>query len=308
MTPPLRLLVAHPDRDTEQAWQAALCTALPEASVEAWQPDSAPADYAVGWAVPAALFATQPALKAFFCAGAGVDDLLSSPEVPPQLPLLRIEDAGMGEQMADYCSAAVLGWFTRGADYARQQTQGQWRELPLQQRADWPIGVFGLGALGQVVVRRFEQLGFPVQGCSRSLLASGVVTLEAFLRRSRVLILLAPLTAQTRGLFTAQRLAWLPPGACLINVARGALVDEAALLAALDSGQLAAAQLDVFAHEPLPAAHPFWQHPRVRVTPHTAAYTVIGPAAIQIAQRIRLLAQGRDVQSLAGWVRRDRGY
>ncbi len=308
MRPPLRLLVAHPDGDTAQAWQAALSAALPQAQVEPWQPDSAPADYAVGWAVQPALFATQPALKAFFCAGAGVDDLLASAAVPPQLPLLRIEDAGMGEQMADYCTAAVLGWFTRRDDYARQQTQGQWRELPLQQRADWPIGVFGLGALGGVVLRRFEQLGFPVQGCSRALLASGAVTLEAFLRRSRVLILLAPLTAQTRGLFNAQRLAWLPRGACLINVARGALVDEAAVLAALDSGQLAAAQLDVFATEPLPAGHPFWQHPRVCLTPHAAAYTVIGPAATQIARRIRQLAQGRDVQEITGWVRRDRGY
>ena len=308
MRPPLRLLVAHPDGDTAQAWQAALSAALPQAQVEPWQPDSAPADYAVGWAVQPALFATQPALKAFFCAGAGVDDLLASAAVPPQLPLLRIEDAGMGEQMADYCTAAVLGWFTRRDDYARQQAQGQWRELPQEHRADWPIGVFGLGALGGVVLRRFEQLGFPVQGCSRALLASGAVTLEAFLRRSRVLILLAPLTAQTRGLFNAQRLAWLPRGACLINVARGALVDEAAVLAALDSGQLAAAQLDVFATEPLPAGHPFWQHPRVCLTPHAAAYTVIGPAATQIAQRIRQLAQGRDVQEITGWVRRDRGY
>jgi glyoxylate/hydroxypyruvate reductase A len=286
----------------------ALAACLPDARVERWQQDSPAADYAVGWAVPPALFTHQPRLKAFFCAGAGVDDLLASHAVPPALPIVRVEDAGMGEQMADYCSAAVLHWFAQGWRYAQQQARGQWRELPLQQRSDWPVGIFGLGVLGRVVAARLASLGFPVHGCTRSDLASGAQELDRFLQASRVLVLMAPLTPLTRGLFDARRLAQLPRGAFLINVSRGALVPEDALLAALQSGQVAAAALDVFEQEPLGSGHPYWHHPAVRVTPHVAAYTVIEPAARQMALRIRALEAGASAESLPGRVSRQQGY
>ena len=120
-----------------------------------------------------------------------------------------------------------------------------------------------------------------------------------------VLVLMAPLTADTRHVIGARALAMLPPGAWLINVARGALVDEGALLAALDTGPLAGATLDVFAHEPLPAAHAFWQHPKIRLTPHVAAQTLIDPSARQVADKIRRLLQR---ESVSGLVDRQRGY
>ena len=120
-----------------------------------------------------------------------------------------------------------------------------------------------------------------------------------------VLILLAPLTPQTRHLIDAHALAALPPGGWLINVARGALIDEAALLAALASGHLAGAALDVFQTEPLPATHPFWQHPKIRLTPHVSAQTLIDPSARQVADKILRLQQGHCV---SGIVDRNRGY
>lgn len=258
--------------------------------------------------MPTELLATQPHLKGFFCAGAGVDDVLAHPTVSREIPLFRLRDAGMAQQMADYCSAAVLAAVTRRDEYAAQQASGEWRELPAAQRADWTVGVFGLGALGSVVAERFRHLQFPVIGCSRRMLESRQIDFDAFLRSVRVLILIAPLTASTRGLFDARALALLPRGAWLINVARGELVDESALAAALDSGNLAGAVLDVFAREPLPAGHSFWRHPRVRVTPHAAAYTVVEPAAAQIAMSIRMLESGNSCVLPVDRVDRDRGY
>jgi glyoxylate/hydroxypyruvate reductase A len=304
----LQLLISHPDAARCAEWVAALGANLPAAQVHDWQADSPPADYAVGWAVPQALFANQQRLRAFFCAGSGVDDLLESGAVPAGLAIIRVEDAGMGVQMADYCTAAVMDWFTQAQLYALQQARMLWRELPQQRRGDWPIGVLGQGVLGRAVTERLAGLGFTVRGCTRGALQSGQVVLEEFLAASRVLILMAPLTPLTRGLMDAHRIAQLPRGACLINVARGALVVESALLGALESGQLAAAALDVFDREPLPLNHPYWHHPQIRITPHIAAFTDIEPAARQIAERIRQLERGVAVQRLAGLVGRERGY
>jgi len=304
----LRILVSHPEPRALTDWCEALAQTLDGAQVEPWRADSAPADYAVGWAVPTALFPLQPQLRGFFCAGAGVDDLLVSTAVPAALPLYRLRDAGMAQQMADYCSAAVLRAVTRQDAYAAQQARGEWRELPLEAREHWTVGVFGLGALGNAVAERFRLLQFPVVGCSRQRLDTGAVDFNAFLQASRVLVLVAPLTPRTRGIIDAAALARLPRGAWLINVGRGALVDEAALRAALDSGQLAGAVLDVFAREPLPAGHPFWCHPRVRLTPHAAAYTLIGPAAVQIAAAIACLERGGDGALPVDRVDRVRGY
>lgn len=312
------LLVSHPDAARRGEWIAALRSALPAADIADWDEASGPADYAVGWAVPPQLFATQPRLKAFFCAGAGVDDLLASASIPAQLPLLRVEDAGMGEQMADYCTAAVLGRVTHRDDFALLQAKHSWHELQPESRADWTIGIFGLGTLGICVARRFTALGFQVIGYSRTrrddavcrsyAAEGGAQELREFLGSSRVLILMAPLTPTTHGFFDAIRLRQLPRGSYVINVARGPLLVESALLAMLDSGHLAGAQLDVFEHEPLPAAHPYWSHARIRVTPHSAAFTQIAPAARQIAAKIRLMETPGGASRVTGLVRRDRGY
>jgi glyoxylate/hydroxypyruvate reductase len=304
----LRILVSHPDPQSRLEWCRCLDARLPGSVVEPWRDASPAADYAVGWAVPTDLFRGQPGLKGFFCAGAGVDDLLGSEAVPDQLPLYRLRDAGMARQMADYCSAAVLAAVTHRDEYAAQQLRGQWRELPPEDRENWRVGVFGMGALGSAIAQRFRHMQFPVAGCSRRDLDSGALDFGAFLAASRVLVLVAPLTARTRGCIDAAALARLPRDAWLINVGRGALVDETALLAALDAGQLAGAVLDVFAREPLPSDHPFWRHPRVRLTPHAAAYTLIGPASMQVAAAIGCLERGEGGVLPVDRVDRARGY
>ncbi len=289
------------------AWLAALRPLLPEAEISVWQPGDAPADYAIVWRPPPAFFAEQRGLRAAFAAGAGVDALLAL-QPPPELPIYRLEDAGMGRQMAEYVLHALLHW-QRGFDvYAAQAAEGRWAPQPLQRREDWTVGLLGCGVLAAPVLEALRQFGFPVQAWTRRprdpvpglALHQGEDGLRTLLGSSRVLVALLPLTAQTRKLLNAERLAQMPRGSYLINIARGGLVDEAALLAALDSGQLAGAALDVCAEEPAPPEHPFWRHPRIRLTPHVAAATQRDEAVAQFAAKLRLLARGETVSGRVG--------
>jgi glyoxylate/hydroxypyruvate reductase A len=312
----MRIVIVY-DNATASAWRDALAAELPQAQVDIWHAgDPQPADFAVGWSPPPQFFVEQPRLRAFLSVGAGVENILSNSKLPPALPIVRVEDAGMGEQMVDYCRYEVLRWMQHREEYAAQQAAGVWRPLPAASRAEWPIGIFGLGLLGRKVASAFASDGFPVNAFSRSNTAGeskvrlfsqiwGPQQFEAFMRETRVLVILAPLTDQTRNKFDLKALQLLPRGACVINVARGGLVVDEALLELLDNGHLLGAALDVFREEPLPKQHRYWTHPKVRITPHIAAVTPIGPAARQMAEKIRLLANDQPV---SGLVDRRRGY
>ncbi|MBB5205596.1 glyoxylate/hydroxypyruvate reductase A [Inhella inkyongensis] len=285
-----------------QALQAALGAGF---AVSAWEDGAPPADYAVVWKPSAAFFAQQTQLKALFAAGAGVDGLLAL-KPPAHIPLIRLEDAGMGVQMAEYVLHALLRWFRRFDRYAEQAARAEWQPLAPERKADWPVGLLGYGALGQPVAQALRALGFPVQAWVRSArpadipLFAGPDQLPAFLRRSRVLVAMVPLTPETARLLNAERLALLPQGAYLINVARGGLVDEAALLAALDSGHLAGAALDVCTPEPAPPEHPFWKHPKVALTPHISAATLREESIQQISAKLQALLRGEAVSGVVG--------
>jgi glyoxylate/hydroxypyruvate reductase A len=313
----MRITVAHHNPASCQRWRDALACELPDAEVDIWgQGRAGSADYAIAWAAPAKDFFDQhDRLKAFFCTGAGVEKLISSPAMPPALPVIRLEDAGMGAQMADYCVYAVLHWLRRRSEYDEQQRARTWKQLPANDLANWPIGVFGLGVLGVQVAHAFRALGFNVNGFARSAHdhpgirafaeQGGAGDFAAFMRASRVLVILAPLTATTQDRFNRETLALLPPSSYVINVARGGLLVEKDLIELLDSGHLAGAALDVFQQEPLPQDHPLWSHPKVRITPHVSAITIIGPSARQVAEKIRRLERGEPV---SGVVDRQRGY
>lgn len=295
---------------SRQRWVDVLSRLLPQAHVH-MQPDGA-ADYAVGWNPGAAFFASNRSLRAFFTISAGVDRLLRNPALPAWLPIVRIENGGMAALIAEYCLHEALRLHRRIAEYEAQQRAGIWRKLEVESKENWPIGVFGLGAIGAPIARTLADAGFRVRGFSRSpKRIDGIECLDerhglrSFLADTRLLIVIAPYTAKTERLFDAERLAWLRPGAWLLNVARGALIDENALLAALDSGHLAGATLDVFATEPLPPEHAFWHHRAIRITPHISGITPIEEAARQIAGKIEALERGEPV---TGIVDRDRGY
>lgn len=313
----MRITVAHHNPASCQRWREALAHELPEAEVDIWgQGRAGSADYAIAWAAPAKEFFDQnDRLKAFFCTGAGVEKLLSSTAMPASIPVIRLEDAGMGLQMSDYCVYAVLHWLRRRSEYDEHQRAHAWKPLPANDFTDWPIGVFGLGVLGLQVAAAFRALGFDVNGFARSAHEhpgirsfaeqGGAGDFAAFMHASRVLIIVAPLTPATQDRFNRETLALLPPSSYVVNVARGGLLVEEDLLELLDNGHLAGAALDVFRQEPLPPDHALWSNPKVRITPHISAITVIGPSAKQVAEKVRRLERGEQV---SGIVDRRRGY
>lgn len=307
----------HPSQDAAP-WLKGMRQRLPQARIRCWQPgDDAPADYAIVRFPPRELLHNRAGLRAVFTMGAGVDDLFAlladAPDtLPDEVPLIRLEDAGMARQMQEYAVCRVLAWYRRFDDYARQQQQARWQPLPLLPREQFSIGVMGAGVLGQSVIDALRPWGFPLRVWSRSQkqLAdvscfAGLSQLDDFLRGTQVVINLLPTTAETTGLFNARLFSQLPQGACFINLARGAQVNEEDLLAALHSGQIGAAALDVFQQEPLVADHPLWHHPRVTVTPHIAAITLPEEGMDAIARAINDLAADRRP---AGIVDRQRGY
>lgn len=324
---PLRIVFCARESQAP-AWLAALRTELAARAqpADVWWRDAAdtvvhadaqPADVALVWKPPAALFAEQRALKLVFNLGAGVDALLAMPAVPRDVPLLRLEDAGMSEALAEYVLAAALRVY-RGFDrYAAQQRAAQWSPLPLPEHGDYRVGVLGLGVIGGTIARKLAAHGFAVRGFSRTPRSiDGVACLAgaldpaaqpcgSFLEQLDVLVSVLPLTAANRGALNAALFARLAPGAHLINVGRGGHLVEADLLAALDAGQLGAATLDVFDTEPLPPAHPFWSRPEILVTPHISAITQLGPSAQQVAAKLAAWARG---EAVSGRVDPARGY
>lgn len=294
-----------------QRWLDELSQALPGAQLSAWQPGAPPADYAVVWQPPQQLLDEQSQLKAVFNLGAGVDALLKL-QWPAQLPLVRIDDGGMAVQMAEYVCHALIRHF-RGLDqYDEQQRAGEWKMHRTRLRSEFPVGVMGLGVLGERVARAVAKFDFPVRGWSRSpkqiegvQCFSGEQGFRDFLAATRVLVNLLPLTPETQNIIHHGTLAQLKPQAYVINVARGAHLVEEDLLAQIDSGHVAGATLDVFRTEPLPPEHPFWTHPKITVTPHSSANTMRHASVAQIAAKIEAFERG---ESVAGLVDIGRGY
>ncbi|MDO9360996.1 MAG: glyoxylate/hydroxypyruvate reductase A [Polaromonas sp.] len=297
-----------------EPWVAGLRAEFPNESVEDWVPGAAAADYAVVWTPPQQFLDEQPQIKALFNIGAGVDALLKL-RLPPQASVVRLDDAGMSVQMAEFVSHAVIRHFRELDGYEADIASGKWSYRKPHLRADFPVGVMGLGVLGERVARTMAQFDFPVCGWSRSpknlegvKCFSGEAGFEDFLAATRILVCLLPLTSETQDILNRDTLSRLRPGAYVINVARGAhLVDED-LIALIDSGHLAGATLDVFRAEPLPTGHAFWKHPKINITPHTSARTLREETIAQIAGKIRAVESGTPIASLAGVVDPKKGY
>ena len=297
-----------------QPWLEGLRAALPAAEVGLWAQGTSAADYAVVWAPPQTFFDEQTALKGVFNIGAGVDALMKL-SLPAGVPIVRLDDAGMSVQMAEYVCHAVIRHFREFDAYEADVASGKWSYRKPRARRDFPVGVMGLGVLGERVARALKQFDFPVLGWSRSAKTidgvqcfSGDEGFKKFLAGTRILVCLLPLTPQTENILNHSNLSRLLPGAYVINVARGGHVVDDDLMALIDSGHLAGATLDVFRQEPLPPAHAFWAHPKITVTPHTSARTLRAESIAQIAGKIQALHGGAAIASIAGVVDMKKGY
>ena len=299
-----------------EPWLAVLRAALPGAVIEDWVPGSPVADYAVVWSPPQQFVDEQtagpgPSLKAMFNTGAGVDALLKL-QIPSGVKLVRLNDAGMSSQMAEYVCHAVIRHFREFDAYQADVALGKWSYRKPRSRADFTVGVMGLGVLGSRVAKALAHFDFAVQGWSRTPCQiegvqsfSGAAQLDDFLAASKVLVCLLPLTNDTRDILNYANLSKLKEAGYVINVARGGHLVDDDLIKLIDSGHLAGATLDVFRTEPLPADHPFWRHPKITVTPHTSARTLRDETLAQIVGKIQALERGEAIE---GVVDSARGY
>ena len=294
-----------------EPWVQGLQQALPHADVSAWRPGAPQADHAIVWAPPQQFIDEQAGLQTLFNIGAGVDALLQL-QLPTQLLVVRLDDAGMSVQMAEYVCHAVIRHFRELDVYEADTQAGRWSFRKPRLRADFPVGVMGLGVLGQWVAQALQVFDFPVNGFSRSpkdlpgvRCFSGPEGLADFLAATRVLVNLMPLTPETENMLNSHTLSQLQPGGYVINVARGKHLVEQDLLDLIDQGHLAGAMLDVFRTEPLPAEHAFWKHPKITLTPHTSARTLRDESLAQIVGKIQALQRGDPIN---GIVDHRRGY
>jgi glyoxylate/hydroxypyruvate reductase A len=252
-----------------------------------------------------------PNLRVAFSLGAGVDGFLNDPDYPALVPLVRLVDPGLSRDMAHYIVMHTLIFHRGQRAFDAHQREGKWRQSMLERRTeDTRVGILGLGEIGALAALRLRDLDFPVAGWSRTRKKvrgiesfAGPEELSAFLARTDVLVCVLPLTPDTRGILNRETFATLPTGAFVINVARGGHLIEDDLVAAIDSGHLAGATLDVFQTEPLPETSPLWRHPRIAVTPHVAAMSEPRAVARAAVDGIARYERGEPLSNLVDLTR-----
>jgi glyoxylate/hydroxypyruvate reductase A len=286
--------------DDPVAWRRALLAELPDldfrVAPEVGEPDDV--RYVLAWKPPPGFFAPFRNLKLVVNLGSGVDSLVGRDDLP-EVPISRLSDAGMVSLMTSYVLFAVIRYARDFHHFERAQRRGEWNYIHPRALGTFRVGVLGLGQLGGAAARALAGVGFNVRGWSRTprsiegvKCVAGLDSLDGFLAETDILAIMLPITPETRGLLDGRRLGLLPQGAKLINVSRGAVVDEPALITALRSGRIGEATLDVFAVEPLPAGHPLWTMENVLITPHLASITVPEDAARDVAESIRRVRSG----------------
>ena len=299
----MALMIIAPDTKVT-SWIKHLGRLEPGIDIRIW-PDTGNADdieFALSWNHPIGELKKYKHLKCIASLGAGVDHLLADPDLPADVPITRVVEHSMAQSMSEYVVLAVLNYCRQFDAYRADQTQKKWQpRIPLL-AANMRIGIMGLGQLGKDAASKLSALGFPVSGWSKTPKTiegvdclAGAEALDNFLSQTRILICMLPLTPQTKGILSRKTFEKLPAGAYVINVARGEHLVENDLLAALDSDQLSGACLDVFETEPLPTDHPFWDHPRIKLTPHISSITFSRAVAPQIIENYRRSHAGRPL-------------
>ncbi|WP_421698089.1 2-hydroxyacid dehydrogenase [Ancylobacter sp.] len=293
-------LVFYSPVDDAGAWRAALAAELPDLDfrVDPEVGDAAEIRYALAWLPPKGFFARFPNLQLVTNLGAGVDALVRRDDLVP-VKFSRLSDPGMVAMMTSYVVFAVTRYARDIPVFERAKKRGEWEYVHPRALSEIKVAVLGLGELGGPAARMLATMGFTVSGWSRSpkdipgvASHTGRAGLERVLAENEIVVSLLPLTPDSRGLLGAAEFALMQKGAKFVNASRGAVVDEAALIAALRSGQVGEATLDVFETEPLPKGHPLWSLDNVLITPHMASITVPVLAARDVAESIRRVRAG----------------
>ena len=307
-------LIIKPDLEHARSWSDVFREAMPERECRDWKApgDIADIEYAFVWAPPPGELRKFPNLKCIFSIGAGVDHLLKDPDLPEGVPIVRMVEPELTQGMVEYVTMHVLRYHREGPALEAQQRDRIWHELIAPTAPSRKVGFLGFGVLGQASARVLRALNFDLACWSRTLKRvdgvksfHGADGLDDFLTRTEILVCLLPLTRETESILNRDLFAKLPRGAWLINAGRGGHQVEDDILAALESGQLAGAALDVFRTEPLPTDSPFWTHPNVTLTPHIASVTQQISGIEHVVANIRRIEAG---EAPLNTVNREMGY
>lgn len=298
-------------------WLSQLSQLLPDVDVQDWHTvDRTRVDFAAVWKPESGALAAMPALKGIVSIAAGADHILDDPHAPVHIPIVRCTGEPLQARMSEYVVLHALGHHRRSSELEAAQLQRQWQPLTTRPASHAQVGIMGMGVLGRACVAPLRAVGFQVAGWTRTArpednaseevrIYAGATQLDEFLRSSNILVCLLPSTSETRDLIDRDLLNKLPAGACVINVARGDLLVEDDLIKAIESGHIREATLDVFRVEPLPPDHVFWQHDKIRVTPHVASLIDSHTGSALVAAHVRRFVDGDKPQNL---VDPDRGY
>ena len=293
------LLFCVPTLDA-MPWRTAFRELMPKLEVRVWPDmgDPGEIDVLFTFRPPPGLLPKLVNLKLLQVIGAGVDQLAGE-AIPSGVPVARTVDAGLTEGMVEYVLGQVLHFHRQFDAYDRLQREATWQRLPRVEARDRRVGVMGLGPIGTAVATKAASFNFDVVGWSRTTRAlpsvrtfAGDQEFAEFLGGTAILVNLLPLTKSTQGVLSRSLFDRLPRGACVINTGRGGHCVTADLVAALDSGQLGGAALDVLETEPLPADSPLWRHPKIRITPHVASTASPRTAVPAGVENIRLVRRG----------------
>lgn len=296
-------LVFYSEFDDFTVWKNALQAQLPKLRIlhASEITDPARVHFSLAWKPPEGFFNAMSSLRLIINLGAGVDSLVGRRDLPAGVPITRLTDPHMARMMAGYVLFATLRYARDIPHFEQAQRRGEWAYRHPRSPEDIRVAVLGLGELGAYAASELQRQGLTVLGWSRQprQLAgiqcfAGLETLDTVLSQADILVIMLPLTPQTQGLLSRDKLTRLPSGAALINVARGALIDQEAMTDLLKNGHLGAATLDVFAREPLPADHPLWRMDNVLITPHLASVAIPSSAAAQIAENILRVSRGEQ--------------
>ncbi len=301
----MAILIYKGDRDITH-WMKALRKLDPTLDFRVYPETGDPDEITFGltWPYPHGLWNDFPRLKALSSIGAGVSHILDDATLDRNIPVLKLTDSRLNQSMWEYLLSTISYQTMQLHRYQEQQSEKTWKEIPPRGFEHTTIGIFGLGNIGKYVAERLAELGFVVKGFSNSPKEiAGVAvytpseTTGEVMKDLDIVVSILPLTAKTAGMFNADFFGRLKPNTTFINVGRGPQVIEEDLLAALESGQLSHAFLDVFDAEPLPRDHPFWTHPQIAVTPHIASITDPVSVAPQIVANYRRATEGSPLHN-----------